>query len=42
LYELKVLAPTEMTDEERRLLQEFAERRRARAIADPRAELMRA
>ena len=42
LYELKVLAPTEMTDEERRLLQQFAERRRARAIADPRAELMRA
>jgi DnaJ-class molecular chaperone len=40
LYELKVLAPTDMTDEERRLLQQFAERRRARSIADPR-ELMR-
>jgi DnaJ-class molecular chaperone len=41
LYELKVLAPTDMTDDERRLLQQFAERRRARAVADPRAELMR-
>jgi hypothetical protein len=30
-----------MTEEERRLLQQFAERRRARAITDPRAELMR-
>jgi DnaJ-class molecular chaperone len=41
LYELKVLAPTDMTEEERRLLQQFADRRRARAVADPRAELMR-
>jgi molecular chaperone DnaJ len=41
LYELKVLAPTDMTEEERRLLQQFAERRRARAVTDPRAELMR-
>jgi DnaJ-class molecular chaperone len=41
MYELKVLAPTDMTEEERRLLQQFAERRRARAITDPRAELMR-
>jgi len=41
LYELKVLAPTEMTEEERHLLQQFAERRRARALGDPRAELMR-
>jgi DnaJ-class molecular chaperone len=41
LYELKVLAPTDLTEEERRLLQQFADRRRARAIADPRAELMR-
>ena len=41
LYELKVLAPTDMTAEERGLLQQFAERRRARAISDPRAELMR-
>jgi DnaJ-class molecular chaperone len=41
LYELKVLAPTDMTEEERRLLEQFAEQRRARAVADPRAELMR-
>ncbi|MBV8055647.1 MAG: J domain-containing protein, partial [Deltaproteobacteria bacterium] len=41
LYELKVLAPTDMTEEERRLLQQFAERRRARTITDPRIELMR-
>jgi DnaJ-class molecular chaperone len=41
MYELKVLAPTDMTEEERGLLQQFAERRRARAITDPRAELMR-
>jgi DnaJ-class molecular chaperone len=41
LYELRVLAPTDMTEEERRLLQQFAERRRARDVADPRAELMR-
>jgi DnaJ-class molecular chaperone len=41
LYELKVLAPTEMTDEERRLMQEFAERRKRRAVPDPRADLMR-
>jgi DnaJ-class molecular chaperone len=40
LYELRVLAPTDMTEEERRLLQQFAERRRARAVSDPR-ELMR-
>jgi DnaJ-class molecular chaperone len=40
LYELRVLAPTDMTDEERGLLQQFAERRRARAVADPR-EMMR-
>jgi curved DNA-binding protein len=40
LYELRVLAPTDMTDEERRLLQQFAERRRARSVADPR-EMMR-
>jgi DnaJ-class molecular chaperone len=39
LYELRVLAPTDMTDEERRLLQQFAERRRARTIADPRESM---
>ena len=41
LYELKVLAPTGMTDDERKLMQDFAARRRARAVPDPRAELMR-
>ena len=41
LYELKVLAPTDLTDEERGLMQQFAERRRARDLPDPRAELMR-
>jgi DnaJ-class molecular chaperone len=41
LYELKVLAPIDMTDEERKLMQEFADKRRARAVPDPRAELIR-
>jgi DnaJ-class molecular chaperone len=41
LYELKVLAPTGLTDEERRLMEDFAARRRAHAVPDPRAELMR-
>ncbi len=41
LYELKVLAPTDLTAEERELMQKLAERRRARAIPDPRAEMMR-
>src|SRR6202011_3267504 len=41
LYELKVLAPTGMTDDERKLMQDFAARRRARGVPDPRAELMR-
>jgi DnaJ-class molecular chaperone len=41
LYELKVLAPTDLTDEERKLMQQLAERRRARAVADPRAEMIR-
>jgi DnaJ-class molecular chaperone len=41
LYELKVLAPIDMTDDERKLMQEFAERRRARAVPDPRAGLIR-
>jgi DnaJ-class molecular chaperone len=40
LYELKVLAPTGLTEEERRLMQQFAERRRAHPVPDPRAELM--
>ena len=42
LYEIKVLAPTDLTDEERRLMQQLAERRRTRGVADPRAELVRA
>ncbi len=42
LYELKVLAPVDLSLEERRLMEQFAERRRARGAADPRAELMRA
>jgi len=41
LYELRVLAPTDMTDEERKLMQEFAERRKRRTLTDPRADLMR-
>jgi DnaJ-class molecular chaperone len=41
LYELKVLAPIDMTEEERKLMQEFAERRRARGVPDPRADLIR-
>jgi molecular chaperone DnaJ len=41
LYELKVLAPTDLTAEERELMQKLADHRRARSIPDPRAELMR-
>ncbi|HUY18299.1 MAG TPA: J domain-containing protein [Candidatus Binataceae bacterium] len=41
LYEIKVLAPTDLTDEERSLMQQLAEHRKARAVPDPRAELMR-
>jgi len=41
LYELRVLAPTDLTDEERGLMQQLADRRRARKVADPRATLMR-
>jgi DnaJ-class molecular chaperone len=41
LFELMVLAPTDLTDEERKLMEQFAEHRRGRAIADPRAELFR-
>jgi DnaJ-class molecular chaperone len=38
-YELKVLAPTDLTDEERKLMEQLAERRRARGVPDPRAEM---
>jgi DnaJ-class molecular chaperone len=41
LYELRVLAPTDLTAEERELMQQLADRRRARGVADPRAELAR-
>src|SRR5215469_821394 len=41
LYELKVLAPTNLTAEERGLMEQLAERIKARQVPDPRAELMR-
>jgi curved DNA-binding protein len=41
LYELRVLAPTDLTDEERGLMQQLADHHRARRVADPRADLMR-
>lgn len=41
LYELKVLAPTALTAEERTLMEQFAEKRKTRGVTDPRAELMR-
>ncbi len=41
LYELKVLAPTGLTSEERALMEQLAEKRQARGVPDPRAELTR-
>lgn len=41
LYELKVLAPTDLTKEERELMQQLADLRRAREVPDPRAEIMK-
>ena len=41
LYELKILAPADLTDEERTLMQQFADRRRERGVADPRAEMIK-
>ncbi len=41
MFELKVLAPTDLNDDERKLMSQFAEHRRARSIADPRAELLK-
>jgi molecular chaperone DnaJ len=41
MYELKVLAPTDLTTEERDLMQKLADRRKARAVPDPRDEMMR-
>src|ERR1700691_3166134 len=40
LYELKVLAPTDLSAKERALMQQLAESRKDREVADPRAELM--
>ncbi len=40
LYELKVLAPTDLSAKERALMQDLADSFKARGIADPRAELM--
>lgn len=40
LYELKVLAPTDLSAKERALMQDLADSLKARGIADPRAELM--
>jgi curved DNA-binding protein len=41
LYELKVLAPTDLTKAERDLMQQLADLRRAREIPDPRDEIMK-
>ncbi len=41
LYELKVLAPTDLTEAERTLLRELAEKQRERHVPDPRAALLR-
>ncbi len=40
LYELKVLAPTNLTSDERALMEQFAERLKARGLPDPRVEMM--
>ena len=40
LYEIKVLAPTDLNDTERKLMEQLAESRQARAVKDPRMELM--
>ena len=41
LYELKVLAPTDLTEPERGLMEKLADSRRARGVPDPRAEISR-
>ena len=41
LYELKVLVPTDLTDPERTLVRELADKQRERHVPDPRAELLR-
>ncbi|HEX4210440.1 MAG TPA: J domain-containing protein, partial [Candidatus Binataceae bacterium] len=40
LYELKVLAPTDLTDPERGLMEKLADSRRSRGVPDPRTEIM--
>jgi DnaJ-class molecular chaperone len=40
LYELKVLAPNDLTAKERTLMEQLADSLKARGVADPRAELM--
>jgi DnaJ-class molecular chaperone len=40
LYELKVLAPTDLKPEERALMEQLAERLKSRSIPDPRVEMM--
>jgi DnaJ-class molecular chaperone len=41
LYELKVLAPIDLTSEEQLLMRQLADQRKARAVPDPRAELLK-
>ncbi len=41
LYELKVLAPTDLTSDEKDLMQQLADKRQARGVPDPRAEVGR-
>jgi DnaJ-class molecular chaperone len=41
LYELKVLAPTDLTAEESALMRDLEQKRSARGVPDPRAELLR-
>ena len=41
LYELKVLAPTDLTEPERNLMRQLAEHQRERHVPDPRASLLR-
>jgi DnaJ-class molecular chaperone len=42
LYEVRVLAPTDLNAEEREMVERLAASHRARKIADPREELIRA
>ncbi len=40
LYELKILAPADLTSDERALMQKLADSRKARGVSDPRAVLI--